>query len=166
MIEIMRICPLVWTGLLAAAVLPSAQADNFVSAHYKRRSDSLVITVRYRGTNPHHTFSVRWGTCQAPSKPPSLQQISAVILDDQWKDENHRSSWTKARAPPAYTAVDLQLGYQSQGKWLIAVDGFNLADIKWNDIEYHFVSRLQSETNATPDYVAHPGVPRTVRALF
>ena len=71
----------------------------------------------------------------------------------------------RARSP-AYTTVDLQLGYQRPGKWLIAADIFNLLDVKWNDIEYYYVSRLRNEAFATPDFVVHPGVPRTIRAHF
>jgi TonB dependent receptor/TonB-dependent Receptor Plug Domain len=65
---------------------------------------------------------------------------------------------------PAYTTFDLQFGYQRPGHWLLAIDTFNLFDVKWNDIEYYYVSRLQNEAAPRPDYVAHPGVPRTVRA--
>jgi len=67
---------------------------------------------------------------------------------------------------PAYTTVDLQLGYQKPGQWRLAVDVFNVAGIKWNDIEYYYVSRLQNESSPSPDFVVHPGVPRTVRAHF
>ena len=67
---------------------------------------------------------------------------------------------------PAYTTVDLQLGYRSTDKWLFAVDVFNLFDKKWDDIEYYYASRLAGEPNARPDYVVHPGVPLTVRAHF
>jgi outer membrane receptor protein involved in Fe transport len=67
---------------------------------------------------------------------------------------------------PAYTTVDLEVGYQRPGRWLLAVDVFNLFDAKWNDIEYFYVSRLQSESSPQPDFVVHPGVPRTIRAHF
>jgi outer membrane receptor protein involved in Fe transport len=67
---------------------------------------------------------------------------------------------------PAYTTFDLQLGYQQPRKWLLAVDVFNLFDKKWNDIEYYYTSRLQSEPAARPDFVVHPGVPLTVRVHF
>ena len=67
---------------------------------------------------------------------------------------------------PAYTTMDLQLGFQRPGQWLAAIDVFNLADVKWNDIEYYYVSRLKNETSPTPDFVVHPGVPLTVRAHF
>ena len=68
-----------------------------------------------------------------------------------------------ARSPP-YTTFDLQLGYQQPGRWQIVVDTFNLFDVKWNDIEYYYVSRLRNEAAPLPDFVLHPGVPRTVRA--
>ena len=67
---------------------------------------------------------------------------------------------------PAYTTVDVQLGFQRTGRWLAAVDVFNVADVKWNDIEYYYVSRLQNEARSKPDFVVHPGVPRTLRAHF
>jgi hypothetical protein len=67
---------------------------------------------------------------------------------------------------PAYTTVDLQLGFRSGDRWLAAVDVFNIADVKWNDIEYYYVSRLQNEAAPSSDFVVHPGVPRTVRAHF
>ena len=64
---------------------------------------------------------------------------------------------------PAYTTVDAQVGFRS-AKWLAALDIFNLADVKWNDIEYYYVSRLKGESSPVADYVVHPGVPRTLRA--
>jgi len=67
---------------------------------------------------------------------------------------------------PAYTTFDLQLGYQRPGKWLLALDTFNLFNAKWNDIEYYYVSRLRNEPAPRPDFVVHPGVPRTIRARF
>jgi TonB dependent receptor len=66
---------------------------------------------------------------------------------------------------PAYTTVDAQIGFRA-AKWLAAIDVFNIADVKWNDIEYYYVSRLKNEPAPVADYVVHPGVPRTVRARF
>jgi TonB dependent receptor/TonB-dependent Receptor Plug Domain len=67
---------------------------------------------------------------------------------------------------PQYTTVDGQIGFQKRGQWLIAADVFNMANVKWNDIEYYYVSRLRSEAAPHADYVVHPGVPRMVRAHF
>ena len=66
----------------------------------------------------------------------------------------------------AYTTVDGQFGYQRPGQWLVALDAFNLFDVKWNDIEYYYVSRLQNESSPKPDYVVHAGVPLTFRLRF
>jgi len=38
--------------------------------------------------------------------------------------------------------------------------------VKWNDIEYYYVSRLKNEASPEADYVVHPGVPRTLRVHF
>jgi hypothetical protein len=67
---------------------------------------------------------------------------------------------------PQYTTVDGQLGFQKANQWLVAVDVFNIANVKWNDIEYYYASRLRNEASPVPDYVVHPGVPRTFRARF
>jgi hypothetical protein len=69
------------------------------------------------------------------------------------------------RSPP-YTTVDGQVGYRKQRQWLVALDVFNIADVKWNDIEYYYVSRLKNAASPAADYVVHPGVPRTFRAHF
>ena len=67
---------------------------------------------------------------------------------------------------PQYTTVDGQIGFQKANQWLFAVDVFNIANVKWNDIEYYYASRLKNEASPESDYVVHPGVPRTVRARF
>jgi hypothetical protein len=46
------------------------------------------------------------------------------------------------------------------------LDVFNIADVKWNDITYYYVSRLRNEGSPRADYVVHAGVPRTFRARF
>jgi outer membrane receptor protein involved in Fe transport len=67
---------------------------------------------------------------------------------------------------PQYSTVDAQVGYQRSKQWLVAFDVFNIADVKWNDIEYYYVSRLENEASPTADYVVHPDVPRTFRVRF
>ncbi len=69
-------------------------------------------------------------------------------------------------ASPAYTTVDGQFGYRRGEQWTVAVDVFNLLDVKWNDIEYYYVSRLPNEVSPHADYVVHPGVPRSLRLKF
>jgi outer membrane receptor protein involved in Fe transport len=70
-----------------------------------------------------------------------------------------------AKSPP-YTTIDAQIGYRSSGNWMVALDVFNVFDVKWNDIECYYVSRLQNESAPVADYVVHSGVPRTLRAKF
>ena len=67
---------------------------------------------------------------------------------------------------PAYTTVDAQIGFRHGRQWMAALDIFNVANVKWNDIEYDYVSRLKNEALPVADTVVHPGVPRTLRARF
>ncbi len=64
----------------------------------------------------------------------------------------------------AYTTIDGQIGFRAGEKWTASLDVFNVANVRWNDIEYYYVSRLRNEPAPLADYVVHPGVPRTVRA--
>jgi hypothetical protein len=66
---------------------------------------------------------------------------------------------------PAYTTLDARTGFQAR-QWTAALDIFNVANVRWNDIEYYYVSRLKSEALPVADHVVHPGVPRTLRAQF
>lgn len=75
-------------SLLLAAIAAStlsapARADNFAEVHYSARKDQLVVTIAYRGTNPDHTFSLKWGPCQ---ELDGGREISAEVLDSQWQD--------------------------------------------------------------------------------
>jgi hypothetical protein len=63
-----------------------AVADNFADVHYDASTDDLVVTMRYRGTNPDHNFNVQWGMCTDFTDNPGVHRIDATIEDDQWKD--------------------------------------------------------------------------------
>jgi hypothetical protein len=56
-----------WSACLfwLAGAVPwnAALADNFAKIYYDSRKDQLVVTMSYRGTNPDHTFSLKWGPC-------------------------------------------------------------------------------------------------------
>jgi hypothetical protein len=69
-------------GLLGAR---SVDADNFARVFYDSRADQLVITMRYRGTNAQHVFTLKWGACQDPQSGDS-PALSGEVLDDQWND--------------------------------------------------------------------------------
>jgi len=79
--------------------------------------------------------------------------------ESPWIEDNSARS-------PAYTTIDVQLGYRRSGKWLLALDAFNILNVKWNDIEYYYVSRLRDESAPVAGFVIHPGVPRSIRARF
>jgi hypothetical protein len=81
----------VW--LLPAAAIyflaPTAHADNFGKIYYDQKNDRLVVTMLYRGTNPNHKFSLKWGECQA-DQSGNLPGVTAEVLDDQFDDEEQQ----------------------------------------------------------------------------
>jgi hypothetical protein len=78
---------LFWPILAAAAAFFSAgvRADNFAKVRYEEQTDRLVVTMIYRGTNPNHKFTLKWGECQA-NQSGSLPGATAEVLDDQFDD--------------------------------------------------------------------------------
>ena len=74
--------------LAAAATFASleASADNFVKVRYDRRTDRLIVTMVYGGTNPNHHFSLKWGECQV-NQSGDLPGVTAEVLDDQFEDQ-------------------------------------------------------------------------------
>src|SRR5579863_8323764 len=72
-------------GLAAAMLTTAVRADNFANAYYDARRDQIVVTMTYRGTNPDHTFSLKWGQCKEPADG-SAREIVAEVLDSQWQD--------------------------------------------------------------------------------
>jgi hypothetical protein len=80
-------------GLTGAA---SADADNFAKVFYDARADQLVVTMRYRGTNANHAFTLKWGACQ-DAQTGASSALSAEVLDDQWNDPAVRDYKTTTR---------------------------------------------------------------------
>lgn len=76
-----------WLMLAAATAFSSlgAYADNFAKVRYDKHTDRLIVTMIYRGTNPNHNFSLKWGECRA-SESGSLPGATAEVLDDQFND--------------------------------------------------------------------------------
>jgi hypothetical protein len=72
-------------GLAGALLTTAVRADNFANAYYDARRDQVVVTMSYRGTNPDHTFSLKWGQCKE-SADGSAREIVAEVLDSQWQD--------------------------------------------------------------------------------
>jgi hypothetical protein len=71
---------------LTLMVASAAYADTFSAVHYDPKTDELVVTMIYGGTNPGHTFALRWGKCEEPSAGDDEHQVSAQVLDSQWRD--------------------------------------------------------------------------------
>ena len=60
--------------------------DTFSAAHYDRKTDELVVTMVYAGSNPDHQFSAQWGECQNAPDGGSMHQIAVEVIDSQWND--------------------------------------------------------------------------------
>ena len=73
----------------ATLIALAARADNFANIRYSRQMDRLVVTMIYRGTNPNHNFSLKWGPCQANASG-GLPSATAEVLDDQYEDAAER----------------------------------------------------------------------------
>lgn len=73
-------------GIVGSILSAPVDADNFANVHYDARTDELVATMIYRGTNPNHGFSLQWGTCQESSASDKPREIAAEVLDSEWND--------------------------------------------------------------------------------
>jgi hypothetical protein len=73
------------TTVAASTFSSSAGADNFGRVRYDKQSDRLLVTMIYRGTNPNHTFTLKWGECQA-NQTNGLPGVTVEVLDDQFDD--------------------------------------------------------------------------------
>jgi len=89
----MKLRSLIVLGLLGALApalfAPPARADNFGRIRYDKQSDRLIVTMIYRGTNPNHNFSLKWGECQA-DQAGNLPGVTVEVLDDQFDDVAQR----------------------------------------------------------------------------
>jgi hypothetical protein len=68
---------------------PTAHADNFGEIYYDGKNDQLVVTMLFRGTNPNHKFSLKWGECQA-DQSGNLPGVTVEVLDDRFDDEEQQ----------------------------------------------------------------------------
>jgi hypothetical protein len=89
---------LLWLILAAGAAFFSggARADNFGRIRYDGRTDRLIVTMIYRGTNPNHKFSLKWGECQT-DQSSGLPGVTAEVLDDQFNDPEEQDFQTSVR---------------------------------------------------------------------
>ena len=72
-------------ALIAVLTVGIARADTFSRAYYSAKTDQLVVTMSYRGTNPDHVFTVQWGVCKSHTNG-GRREIDAEILDSQSQD--------------------------------------------------------------------------------
>jgi hypothetical protein len=81
----------------AATMMPAeiAWATRFANVYYDPGTDQLVVTMMYSGTNPDHTFSLKWGRCK--TAPDGSPQISANVIDSQWQDAEQNDYQTTTR---------------------------------------------------------------------
>jgi hypothetical protein len=82
--------------LLSIAAVAPAQADNFSRVYYDAGTDQLVVTMRYRGTNPDHTFSLQWGQCKV-LQGSDLPEVAVEVLDSQGRDAARQDFKTTTR---------------------------------------------------------------------
>jgi hypothetical protein len=81
---------LCWVSGAAAFMLSqSIRADDFGRVYYDKKNDQLVVTMLYRGTNPNHNFSLKWGQCEA-QQSGNLPGVTVEILDDQYEDSEQQ----------------------------------------------------------------------------
>lgn len=78
-------------GLLAGAFAMllstnAADADNFGRIYYDGKTDQLVVTMLYRGTNPDHKFTLVWGAFQR-GQSGGAPGVTADVLDAQFDDQ-------------------------------------------------------------------------------
>lgn len=85
----MQIIPrLATVAVLCSALMPLvpglASAEAFGRAFYDAKSDELIVTMLYSGTNPDHQFSLRWDNCIA--HPDGTADVRAQVVDSQERD--------------------------------------------------------------------------------
>jgi len=71
--------------IAATLIANVATADNFGRIYYEPKTDRLVVTMVYRGTNPNHHFTLQWGECQT-NQSGNLPGVTVDVLDDQFND--------------------------------------------------------------------------------
>jgi hypothetical protein len=79
-----------YAGIVAALSLlaaSAAYAAALSSVAYDPKTDELIVTMSYQGTNPDHQFSVQWGDCQTVGDGGNTHQIVGVVADSQWNDD-------------------------------------------------------------------------------
>jgi len=78
-------------ALLSTLAAVTLHAATFSQAYYDSKTNEIVVTIIYGGTNPDHQFSVEWGEGGSLGDDGSQHEIAARILDSQWGDEEQQT---------------------------------------------------------------------------
>ena len=78
-------------ALLSTLAAVTLHAATFSQAYYDSKTNEIVVTIIYGGTNPDHQFSVEWGECGSLGDDGSQHEIAARVLDSQWGDEEQQT---------------------------------------------------------------------------
>lgn len=80
----------------------TTMAGAFGPVHYDPKSDQLIVTIIYDGSNPNHHFSIQWDPCRELDQPGApAHQVAVLIIDDQENDEAKKSYTKTIRVPLA-----------------------------------------------------------------
>lgn len=61
-----------------------ASAEAFGAVTYDAKTDELVVTMLYSGTNSDHVFSLKWDECT--KHPDGTNDVTAEVIDSQERD--------------------------------------------------------------------------------
>lgn len=101
--------------LASGACFPATLlAADLRDARYDAARDQIVAEIAYRGTNPDHRFTVRWGRCEAGSP----QRTVGRVIDEQGRDAAREDFVAEARLslkeiPCRPAIVTLRLGREA-----------------------------------------------------
>ncbi len=92
--------------ILAATIATTtvAKADTFGAVHYDPKTNQILVTIHYRGTNPNHHFSIQWGRCRklhGHLHGPATRAIDLGILDEQGNDAARKPYTELVKVPLA-----------------------------------------------------------------
>jgi len=83
-----------YAGIVASLPVLAATASYAAALSavaYDPKTDELIVTMSYQGTNPDHQFSVQWGDCQTGGDGGNTHQVVGVVQDSQWNDDAVRA---------------------------------------------------------------------------
>jgi len=72
-------------GASSVLVVGNVAAENFGNVAYDPKTDQLIVTMLYSGTNADHDFSLQWDQCK--TLPDGSNEVTAEVVDSQARDE-------------------------------------------------------------------------------